>query len=127
MPAEWSVKYLEYTVADGVPDRVTGARYEVTERDPDGEWTEFGNVTFPENHPINNVPFDNLQEQTVIGHIKGIIGGQQVAAIQVRAAQRLAEKVRPTRGVGLPPRFGENDQGGGNPGGGNPGGGNPNP
>ena len=102
MPTEWTVKQLDYTITNGEPDEVTVAHWEAIEVDGEYSARAYGTVSFEPDHPINNVPFDQLQQQTVIGYVKAILG-DDVAAIESRNAGQIAESKNPTKGNSAPP------------------------
>ena len=104
MPTIWKVEQLDYTVdAQGDPVEITTAHWRATDGEGELIGTSYGTVGFTPEHAINQVPFANLQEVTVIGYVKAEIGGEQVSEIESNNAAQVAEKTNPTKGGGPPP------------------------
>ena len=61
----------------------------------------YGSVGFE--RPDNLIPFDNLQEEQVVGWVKEALGGdEKVTEIQAALQQQLDEKRAPSKASGTP-------------------------
>lgn len=52
--------------------------------------------------PDNFIPFENLQEETVIGWVQGVLGSAEIAALESFAVNELNTKENPVEARGLP-------------------------
>jgi hypothetical protein len=94
----WAIANLERETADGF---VMTAHYTISANDGTYSSSAYGSVGFE--RPDNLIPFDNLQEEQVIGWVKEALGGdEKVTEIQAALQQQLDEKHAPSKASGTP-------------------------
>jgi hypothetical protein len=94
----WAIANLERETADGF---VFTAHYTVNAEDGTYSSGAYGSVGFE--RPDNLIPFDNLQEEQVVGWVKEALGGdEKVTEIQAALQQQLDEKHAPSKASGTP-------------------------
>ena len=94
----WGVANLERETADGF---VFVCHYTISANDGTYSSSAYGSVGFE--RPDNLIPFDNLQEEQVVGWVKEALGGdEKVTEIQAALQQQLDEKRAPSKASGTP-------------------------
>jgi len=94
----WAIANLERETSDGF---VFTAHYTVNAEDGTYSSGAYGSVGFE--RPDNLIPFDNLQEEQVVGWVKEALGGdEKVTEIQAALQQQLDEKRAPSKASGTP-------------------------
>ena len=94
----WAIANLERETADGF---VFTAHYTISANDGTYSSSAYGSVGFE--RPDNLIPFDNLQEEQVVGWVKEALGGdEKVTEIQAALQQQLDEKRAPSKASGTP-------------------------
>jgi hypothetical protein len=94
----WAIANLERETDDGF---VFTAHYTVNAND--GTYTSgaYGSIGFE--RPDNLIPYNQLQEDTVIGWVKEALGGdEKVAEIEGALQSQLNEQHEPTKAAGVP-------------------------
>jgi len=102
----WSINTLEREVADGYVYQVHYSVDAVSSAfDPEGNpysQGAYGTITL-ERPEDDLIPFDSLDQDTVIGWVKEKLGGDaKVAEIEQALTERIAEMISPTRISGVP-------------------------
>lgn len=101
----WGIVTLERHLDDGV---VYTSHYTVNaERTTAGGDTltagSYGSVGFGEPDPKNFIPYEDLEEATVIGWTQDALGGaEKVAEIEAALSANLDQQETPTNASGLP-------------------------
>ena len=101
----WKINTLERETDDGF---VFTAHYSVVAisdvLDPEGNPYNsgaYGSVGFQ--RPDNLIPYDQLQEQQVIGWVQEALGGdEKVAEIEAALQDRIGQLITPTKETGVP-------------------------
>ena len=101
----WKINTLERETDDGF---VFTAHYSVVAisdvLDPEGNPYNsgaYGSVGFQ--RPDNLIPYDQLQEQQVIGWVQEALGGdEKVAEIEAALQDRIDQLITPTKETGVP-------------------------
>lgn len=94
----WGINTLERETDDGF---VFTAHYTVNANDGTYSSGAYGSVGFE--RPENLIPYNQLQEDTVIGWVKEAIGGdEKVAEIEAALQAQIDEQRNPTKAAGVP-------------------------
>jgi hypothetical protein len=94
----WAIANLERETDDGF---VFTAHYTVNA--DDGTYTSgaYGSIGFE--RPDNLIPYNQLQEDTVIGWVKEALGGdEKVAEIEAALQAQIDEQRHPSKAAGVP-------------------------
>lgn len=95
----WRIANLERHAADGV---VYTVHWTCSADDGTSTAGSYGSVGLEAPTPGSIIPFDQLNEQVVIGWTKDRLGAESVAAIEQGLADQLSEFVNPTTASGVP-------------------------
>lgn len=94
----WGINTLERETDDGF---VFTAHYTVDANDGTYSSGAYGSIGFQ--RPDNLIPYNELQEETVIGWVKEALGGQEkVDEIEAALQAQLNEQHAPTKATGVP-------------------------
>ena len=94
----WGINTLERETDDGF---VFTAHYTINASDDTYSSGAYGSVGFE--RPENLIPYNQLQEDTVIGWVKEALGGdEKVAEIQAALQEQLDQQRNPTKAAGVP-------------------------
>ena len=94
----WGINTLDRETDDGF---VFTAHYTVNAEDGTYSAGAYGSIGFQ--RPNNLIPYNQLQENTVIGWVKEALGGnKKVAEIEAALQKQLDEQHAPTKAVGVP-------------------------
>jgi hypothetical protein len=94
----WGINTLERETDDGF---VFTAHYTVNAEDGTYSAGAYGSIGFQ--RPDNLIPYNQLDEPTVIGWVKEALGGdEKVAEIEAALQQQLDQQRQPVTGQGLP-------------------------
>jgi hypothetical protein len=94
----WSINTLDRETNDGF---VFTAHYTVDANDGTYSAGAYGSIGFQ--RPDNLIPYNQLQENTVIGWVKEALGGEEkVAEIETALQKQLDEQHAPTKAAGVP-------------------------
>lgn len=101
----WAIANLERKLPDGdvPPDgQVYIAHWTVSLEDQGETAGAYGSVGFSDPDPSDYTPFDELEEDQVIGWVKTALGDEQVASIEASLEAQIQEKLNPTHAAGVP-------------------------
>jgi hypothetical protein len=94
----WGINTLERETDDGF---VFTAHYTVNAEDGTYSAGAYGSIGFQ--RPDNLIPYNQLQEDTVIGWVKEALGGdEKVAEIEAALQQQIDEQRHPSKAAGVP-------------------------
>lgn len=94
----WSINTLERETNDGF---VFVAHYSISADDGTYSSSAYGSVGFE--RPENLIPYNQLQEDTVIGWVKEALGGDaKVGEIEAALQSQIDEQRNPTKQAGVP-------------------------
>lgn len=94
----WGINTLERETADGF---VFTAHYTINASDDTYSSGAYGSVGFE--RPENLIPYNQLQEDTVIGWVKEALGGdEKVGEIEAALQAQIDEQRNPTKAAGVP-------------------------
>lgn len=94
----WSINTLERETNDGF---VFVAHYSISADDGTYSSSAYGSVGFE--RPENLIPYNQLQEDTVIGWVKEALGGdEKVGEIEAALQAQIDEQRNPTKAAGVP-------------------------
>jgi hypothetical protein len=94
----WAIANLERETDDGF---VFTAHYTVNANDGTYSSGAYGSVGFQ--RPDNLIPYNQLQEDTVIGWVKEALGGdEKVAEIEAALQAQIDEQRHPSKAAGVP-------------------------
>jgi hypothetical protein len=94
----WGINTLERETDDGF---VFTAHYTVNAEDGTYSAGAYGSIGFQ--RPDNLIPYNQLQEGTVIGWVKEALGGdEKVAEIEAALQQQIDEQRHPSKAAGVP-------------------------
>jgi hypothetical protein len=94
----WGINTLERETDDGF---VMTAHYTVDANDGTYSAGAYGSVGFQ--RPDNLIPYNQLDEATVIGWVQEALGGdEKVAEIEVALQAQLDEQRHPSKAAGVP-------------------------
>ena len=94
----WKINTLERETDDGF---VFTAHYTVNAEDGTYSAGAYGSIGFQ--RPENLIPYNQLQEGTVIGWVKEALGGdEKVAEIEAALQQQIDEQRHPSKAAGVP-------------------------
>ena len=94
----WGINTLERETDDGF---VMTAHYVVDANDGTYSSGAYGSVGFQ--RPENLIPYNQLQEETVIGWVKEALGGdEKVAEIEAALQAQIDEQRHPSKAAGVP-------------------------
>jgi hypothetical protein len=94
----WAIANLERETDDGF---VMTAHYTVNANDGTYSSGAYGSVGFQ--RPENLIPYNQLQEETVIGWVKEALGGdEKVAEIEAALQAQIDEQRHPSKAAGVP-------------------------
>jgi len=94
----WGINTLERETDDGF---VFTAHYTVNADDGTYSSGAYGSVGFQ--RPDNLIPYNQLDEPTVIGWVKEALGGdEKVESIQTALQAQIDEQRNPTKAAGVP-------------------------
>ena len=102
MAATWIIESLDYKIENGSPTYITNIHWRCEDRNGEIVGDAYGSEPVPEGHGSNQVPYENLNENQVVGWLHGLLGGQTVSEIETGVTARLAEKENPSKGNGRP-------------------------
>ena len=98
--ATWKVVDMERNTADG---GVVVVHWDVTEVDGDYSARNYGSTGFEYDASSPDfVPYADLTETEVIQWVKDAMGAEEVAAIDTRLAEDIANQKNPTEESGVP-------------------------
>jgi hypothetical protein len=94
----WGINTLERETDDGF---VFTAHYTVNANDGTYSAGAYGSIGFQ--RPDNLIPYNQLQEGTVIGWVKEALGGdEKVAEIEAALQAQIDEQRSPSKAAGVP-------------------------
>ena len=94
----WGINTLERETDDGF---VFTAHYTVNAEDSTYSASAYGSIGFQ--RPDNLIPYNQLQEGTVIGWVKEALGGdEKVAEIEAALQAQIDEQRNPSKAAGVP-------------------------
>jgi hypothetical protein len=94
----WGINTLERETDDGF---VFTAHYTVNANDGTYSAGAYGSIGFQ--RPDNLIPYNQLQEDTVIGWVKEALGGdEKVAEIEAALQAQIDEQRSPSKAAGVP-------------------------
>jgi hypothetical protein len=94
----WGINTLERETDDGF---VFTAHYTVNAKDGTYSAGAYGSIGFQ--RPDNLIPYNQLQEDTVIGWVKEALGGdEKVAEIEAALQAQIDEQRSPSKAAGVP-------------------------
>jgi hypothetical protein len=94
----WAIANLERETDDGF---VMTAHYTVNANDGTYSSGAYGSVGFQ--RPDTLIPYNQLQEETVIGWVKEALGGdEKVAEIEAALQAQIDEQRHPSKAAGVP-------------------------
>ena len=94
----WGINTLERETDDGF---VFTAHYTVNANDGTYSAGAYGSIGFT--RPDNLIPYNQLQEDTVIGWVKEALGGdEKIAEIEAALQQQIDEQRAPSKAAGVP-------------------------
>jgi hypothetical protein len=94
----WGINTLERETDDGF---VMTAHYTVNADDGTYSSGAYGSVGFQ--RPDNLIPYNQLEESTVVGWVKEALGGdEKVAEIEAALQQQIDEQRSPSKAAGVP-------------------------
>jgi len=94
----WGINTLERKTDDGF---VFTAHYTVDAEDSTYSAGAYGSIGFQ--RPENLIPYNQLQEDTVIGWVKEALGGdEKVAEIEAALQAQIDEQRSPSKQAGVP-------------------------
>jgi hypothetical protein len=94
----WGINTLERETDDGF---VFTAHYTVNANDGTYSAGAYGSIGFT--RPDNLIPYNQLQEDTVIGWVKEALGGgEKVGEIEAALQSQIDEQRAPTKAAGVP-------------------------
>jgi hypothetical protein len=94
----WGINTLERETDDGF---VFTAHYTVNAEDGTYSAGAYGSIGFT--RPDNLIPYNQLQEDTVIGWVKEALGGdEKVAEIEAALQAQIDEQRSPSKAAGVP-------------------------
>ncbi len=94
----WNISQLEREANDGF---VFTAHYTVNANDGTYSAGAYGSIGFT--RPGNLIPYNQLQEDTVIGWVKEALGGdEKVAEIEAALQAQIDEQRNPSKAAGVP-------------------------
>jgi len=94
----WAIANLERETADGY---VFCAHYTVSANDGTYASSAYGSIGFQ--RPENLIPYNQLDESTVIGWVKEALGGEEkVESIQTALQAQIDEQRAPSKAAGVP-------------------------
>ncbi len=94
----WGINTLERETDDGF---VFTAHYTINASDDTYSSGAYGSVGFE--RPENLIPYNQLQEDTVIGWVKEALGGdEKVGEIEAALQAQIDEQRNPTKAAGVP-------------------------
>ena len=102
----WKVANLERNVSDGMVYTVHYTINAVSDqKDPDGQFYSagaYGSIGLEPADPGSMIPFDQLDEFTVVSWVADSFGPEKVQEIQAALDAQIAEKIAPTKASGVP-------------------------
>ena len=102
MAAQWKIVTLEsINDADGNPKFIETIHWEATDRNGEHIGRSYGSVTLPEDHESRETPWANLNENACIGYVKDALG-DEVGEIESAVATQIAERMKPSKSLGMP-------------------------
>lgn len=95
----FKIANLDRDTADGFVNTVHWTASQV-----DGEFSagSYGTVSFTKEDGINYLPYASLTESQVIEWVKGAMGEEGVAALELALANNIAEQKAPKKASGTP-------------------------
>lgn len=95
----FKIANLDRNTADGFVNTVHWIASQI-----DGEYTasSYGTVGFTKEDGINYLPYASLTEAQVIEWVKGAMGEEGVAALELALANNIAEQKAPKKASGTP-------------------------
>ena len=94
----WAIANLERETADGY---VFCAHYTVSANDGTYASSAYGSIGFQ--RPENLIPYNQLDESTVIGWVKEALGGEEkIAEIEAALQAQIDEQRAPSKAAGVP-------------------------
>ncbi len=94
----WGINTLERETDDGF---VFTAHYTVNAEDSTYSAGAYGSIGFQ--RPENLIPYNQLQEDIVIGWVKEALGGdEKIAEIEAALQQQIDEQRSPSKAAGVP-------------------------
>ena len=99
----FKIATMDRDTADGFVNTVHWIASQV-DASLDGEYTasSYGTVSFTKEDGINYVPYESLTEAQVIEWVKGAMGEEGVAALELALANNIAEQKAPKKASGTP-------------------------
>ena len=95
----FKIATMDRNTADGFVNTVHWTAYQV-----DGDFTAstYSTTSFTKEDGINYVPYESLTEAQVIEWVKGAMGEEGVAALELALANNIAEQKAPKKASGTP-------------------------
>jgi hypothetical protein len=95
----WAVANMEHYTSDGV---VFVVHHTVSANDGTYSSSAYGSVGLEKPDPQSMIPYNQLDEATVVGWAKDHFGEEKVAEIEAALQQQLDQQHAPTTAPGLP-------------------------
>jgi hypothetical protein len=94
----WAIANLERETADGF---VFAAHYTIAANDGTYSSSAYGSIGFQ--RPDDLIPYNQLEESTVIGWVKEALGGdEKIAEIEAALQAQIDEQRAPSKAAGVP-------------------------
>jgi len=97
MAANWEVTNITYDIDT---NRALVASWQVTDRDGEFIGRSYGTVDI--SWRAQSIPYENLNENQVLGWVRAELGGSKVSFYERSATKQREEKQNPTRNNGVP-------------------------
>jgi len=95
----WKISNLDRNTADGFVNTV---HWNASQVDGDFSASTYSTVSFTKEDGINYVPYADLTEAAVVEWVKGSLGAEGVAAVDVALAQNIELQKNPVTATGTP-------------------------
>lgn len=97
--SQFKITQMDRHTADGFVNTV---HWHATETEGDFQASSYGTVSFTKEDGINYLPYASLTEAQVIEWVKGSMGEEGVAALELALANNIAEQKAPKKASGTP-------------------------
>lgn len=95
----WAIANMEHYTADGV---VFTVHHTVSADDGTYSSSAYGSIGLEKPDPQSMIPYNQLDEATVVGWVKGKFGDEKVAEIEAALQSQLDGKHAPKKAAGVP-------------------------
>jgi len=95
----WAIANMEHYTADGV---VFTVHHTVSADDGTYSSSAYGSIGLEKPDPQNMIPYNQLDEATVVGWVKDHFGPEKVGEIEAALQQQIDQQYAPTTAPGLP-------------------------